>query len=239
MRNLIRIYIPLLILQIGLFGCKNESEMGNSKKFRTCSDGIANAESDVKKGVYKLYSFGMPAYDDWDFQGFYEDFVYNEYNIKISNAGCEVREESECYAKKMKELIFIKFGKNIFKHAKSQAKIAYKKDIQSKVNSDDYIFSSIDSMPKFKDDNEKLTSYLKKNLKEINDLDKKVAVFFIVEKDGSISDVEIKRGTSKYDKKIKEVFSKMPNWNPGIYYGKPVRVRTRIPLVFKNNKEQR
>lgn len=220
--------------------------LGSCKK-NACDDGVLNAESDAKKGVYKLYSYGMPDYEDWDFQNFYEDFVYENYNIKIGNAGCVITEKSECYSNRMKVLIFDKFGSDIFEKAILQAKAKYPKvklqaeidkrnNLIKKIDSD-FIFSSsdIDTKPKFKGGEEKFYSYLKNELKNINDLTKKVGVLFVIEKNGTISNVEIKRGSTKYDEEIIEVFLNTPNWTPATLSGKKVRTRMQIPLIFKKN----
>ncbi len=61
----------------------------------------------------------------------------------------------------------------------------------------------------------------------------KVYLNFVVEKDGSISNVEIQRGVSpELDREAKRVLRKMPKWVPGEASGKKVRARCRIPIVF-------
>ena len=59
-----------------------------------------------------------------------------------------------------------------------------------------------------------------------------VYVFFIVERDGSISDVEIRRtiGNGVYDKLVIQAMQEMPKWIPGQQDGKPVRVRFGMPI---------
>lgn len=61
----------------------------------------------------------------------------------------------------------------------------------------------------------------------------KVYVKFIIEKDGTISSVEIERGVSKeIDWEAKRVIESMPKWIPAFCYGVPVKTRCRIPIVF-------
>lgn len=63
-----------------------------------------------------------------------------------------------------------------------------------------------------------------------------VYVTFIIEKDGSVSNVEVIRGvTHSIDREAKRVVRKFPNWKPAENaYGK-VRTRVRLPIVFQLN----
>ncbi|MDB5136647.1 MAG: energy transducer TonB [Mucilaginibacter sp.] len=61
----------------------------------------------------------------------------------------------------------------------------------------------------------------------------KVFISFIVEKDGSLSDIKIIRSVSEdLDAEALRVIKGSPNWNPGIQNGKPVRVAYTMPLSF-------
>jgi len=64
----------------------------------------------------------------------------------------------------------------------------------------------------------------------------RVAVSFIVEKDGSISDVKpILSVHPLLNKEAVRVVESMPKWTPGKQNGKPVRVRFNVPVMFKLN----
>lgn len=61
---------------------------------------------------------------------------------------------------------------------------------------------------------------------------------FIIETDGSISNVTIVRGVpggQALDKEAVRVLEAMPKWDPGSQGGKPVRVRYKIPIHFQLN----
>ena len=61
----------------------------------------------------------------------------------------------------------------------------------------------------------------------------KVRAEFIVEADGSISDVRIvKHGTAKMDEAVVRILSDMPRWTPGTLDGKPVRVKQHQAVTF-------
>ncbi|MFT5860577.1 MAG: protein TonB [Flavobacteriaceae bacterium] len=61
----------------------------------------------------------------------------------------------------------------------------------------------------------------------------KVYLEFIIEPDGSITGVKVKRGvTDELDREAKRVVRKMPKWKPGEAKGKSVRTRCRLPITF-------
>lgn len=61
----------------------------------------------------------------------------------------------------------------------------------------------------------------------------KVYLSFVVETDGSITDIQVERGVSKeLDREAKRVVRNMPKWNAGEAGGKKVRTRCRLPIVF-------
>lgn len=64
----------------------------------------------------------------------------------------------------------------------------------------------------------------------------KVYLSFVVETDGSISNISIERGVSSdLDKEAKRVIRKMPNWEAGEAKGKKARTRCRLPINFTLN----
>lgn len=62
----------------------------------------------------------------------------------------------------------------------------------------------------------------------------KVYVRFVVEKDGSVTNVEVMRGVSMgLDREAKRVVRLLPKFNPAKLNGKPVRSRYAIPVIFR------
>ena len=62
----------------------------------------------------------------------------------------------------------------------------------------------------------------------------RVTVQFVVEKDGSISNVSTLRGVEPdLDKEAVRVISEMPKWKPGTQRGEAVRVRYTVPVMFR------
>ena len=65
-------------------------------------------------------------------------------------------------------------------------------------------------------------------------LEGRVFVEFVVEKDGSLTDVKIAKGIGGgCDEEAVRVISSAPRWNAGKQRGRPVRVRMVMPIMFK------
>lgn len=63
-----------------------------------------------------------------------------------------------------------------------------------------------------------------------------VYVFFVVEKDGKVSNIDVLKGIHKgIDKMVIKAFSEMPLWLPANLNGKPCRVRERFGIKFLNS----
>ncbi|KQN38115.1 hypothetical protein ASE92_01340 [Pedobacter sp. Leaf41] len=102
-------------------------------------------------------------------------------------------------------------------------------------------FVSIEKQPEFPGGISKFYEYLSKTIKypklaQENNVQGKVFLSFIVEKDGSLSDALITRGLgSGLDEEALRVINGSPKWNPGITDGKPVRVKYNINVNFTLN----
>ncbi len=89
-----------------------------------------------------------------------------------------------------------------------------------------------------------LLDFLKSNLvypKAARDssIQGRVIVLFTVEKDGSITDVEVVRGVHPaLDEEAVRVVSMMPKWKPGTQMGDIVRTKFTLPVLFKINQEE-
>lgn len=108
---------------------------------------------------------------------------------------------------------------------------------QTKKN--DMVFDVVEVMPQFPGGQIAMLQYLMKNIKYPEQAMKegiqgRVAVRFIVEKDGSISDVKpVLSVHPLLNKEAVRVVESMPKWSPGKHNGKPVRVRFNLPVMFK------
>ncbi|MTI30709.1 energy transducer TonB [Xanthovirga aplysinae] len=64
----------------------------------------------------------------------------------------------------------------------------------------------------------------------------RVFVSFVVDKDGTISDVQVMRGIGAgADEEAVRVIKNSKKWNPGKQRGRPVKVKMVLPIIFKLN----
>ena len=94
-------------------------------------------------------------------------------------------------------------------------------------------------MPEFQGGDEELMKFLKNNIsypqmaKEAG-TQGTVHLTFVVEKDGSITDVKLLKGIGDgCEQEAMRVVKMMPKWKPGINHGNPVRVQCNLPIKFK------
>ena len=101
------------------------------------------------------------------------------------------------------------------------------------------IFDVVEQMPDFPGGMSALMQYLSKNIKypvvaEENGIQGRVIVTFVVEKNGSITDVQVVKSVDpSLDKEAVRVVKSMPNWIPGKQNGSAVRVKYTLPVTFR------
>jgi protein TonB len=104
-------------------------------------------------------------------------------------------------------------------------------------------FMFVEHMPEFPGGADNMYKYLGQNIKyplidRANGIEGKVFVQFIVEADGQVSNVEIRRGLSEtLNEESLRVFRSMPAWEPGYQKGKAVRVQYVVPVYFQLDKK--
>ena len=101
------------------------------------------------------------------------------------------------------------------------------------------VFDVVEQMPSFPGGPSALMQYLSSNIKypvvaEENGVQGRVVCTFVVERDGSITDVRvIKSVDPSLDKEAVRVVKSMPKWIPGKQNGSAVRVKYTVPVTFK------
>ena len=104
-----------------------------------------------------------------------------------------------------------------------------------------YIFNFPESMPEFNGGYEELFKYIEKKLtypewelkKHITG---KVYVEFVIEKDGSITNIHVVKSVEQaknFDAEVIRVLETMPKWKPGTQNGIAVRSKMIFPVTFK------
>ena len=98
---------------------------------------------------------------------------------------------------------------------------------------------TVDQMASYPDGIPALMDFLNENTKypeqaEREGIEGRVVAGFIVERDGSVSNIEILKSVHPLlDAEVVRVMSLMPNWIPGRQNGQPVRVKYSLPITFR------
>jgi protein TonB len=114
-------------------------------------------------------------------------------------------------------------------------------EIEEIVDEDPVPLYNVEKWPEFPGGKSAMMAFLSNNLKYTPEarginLEGTVHVFFVIGKDGSIRDIEIKRGVGAgLDEEVERVISIMPQWTPGIQNGRNVSVIYNLPVKFKLN----
>ncbi|MBQ6202764.1 MAG: energy transducer TonB [Prevotella sp.] len=121
---------------------------------------------------------------------------------------------------------------------KAKEEIAAPEPPKEKVE-ENKVFDVVEQMPSFPGGMGALMSWLSQNIKypviaAENGVQGRVIVQFVVEKDGSITDVKVAKSVDpSLDKEAARVVSAMPKWTPGKQNGSAVRVKYTVPVTFK------
>lgn len=101
------------------------------------------------------------------------------------------------------------------------------------------VYSVVDEMPTFPGGDSEMFMFIARNVRypqqaRESGIQGSVSVSFIVEADGSLSNITIEKPLGGgCDEEAKRVIEKMPKWNPGKQNGEVVRVKKSIPISFK------
>ena len=101
------------------------------------------------------------------------------------------------------------------------------------------IFVVVEEQPEFPGGQAAMMKFLSDNIRypviaQENGIQGRVICNFVVERDGSITDVQVVRGQDpSLDREAIRVIQQMPRWKPGKQRGSAVRVRFTLPVVFR------
>lgn len=121
----------------------------------------------------------------------------------------------------------------------SLATVQAQKTVVSQKEQKPEVFMVVENMPEYPGGNEAMFAFFAKNMKYPADAQKnkvqgRVFVTFVVERDGTITDVQVAKPTfPSLDDEAMRMVKKMPKWKPGTQRGVPVRVQFTLPVVFK------
>lgn len=110
---------------------------------------------------------------------------------------------------------------------------------QPKHEEENKVFDIVEEMPSFPGGMGALNKYLHDNVHypvvaQENGVQGRVTISFVVEKDGSVTDVKVAKSVDpSLDKEALRVVRGMPRWTPGKQNGATVRVKYNVPVVFR------
>ena len=104
---------------------------------------------------------------------------------------------------------------------------------------EDTVYQIVEQMPQYTGGEQAMMKYVAENIKypqaaKDKNISGRVFVGFVIEKDGSVSNVKVVRGIGGgCDEEAARVIKEMPKWKPGMQKGKPVRVNYMMPIFCK------
>lgn len=105
-------------------------------------------------------------------------------------------------------------------------------------DADNDVYNIVDQSAKFQDGYNSIIKFVQENIKfpaeaQENNVHGKLMVSVVVEKDGSLSDIKIKKGLGYgLDEEIVRIIKMMPKWQPAQHKGKAVRQSQTIIIPF-------
>jgi protein TonB len=105
-------------------------------------------------------------------------------------------------------------------------------------DADNDVYNMVDQSAKFQDGYNSIIKFVQENIKfpaeaQENNVHGKLMVSVVVEKDGSLSDIKIKKGLGYgLDEEIVRIIKMMPKWQPAQHKGKAVRQSQTIMIPF-------
>ena len=106
------------------------------------------------------------------------------------------------------------------------------------INNDEKVMTGVvEFQPQFPGGLEACKQFIKENLRYPDtelDVQGRVIVSFMVERDGSLSDIKVVKGLDPaYDEEALRVVKMMPKWSPGATDGQISVMRYTLPVIFK------
>ena len=127
------------------------------------------------------------------------------------------------------------------KNESSEVKAPVEQKTETPKSETDKVYAVAEIQPEFPGGMTECYNWISENMNYPNAAMEKgaqgrVIVNFIINEDGSVSDVRIAQGVDPdLDKEALRIISKMPKWKPAKQNGKPVRCAFNLPLRFKLN----
>lgn len=175
-------------------------------------------------------------------------FKVNAFNIKYSMYTLIVADGQYVYYNKYEERKFLKKGYGFWgiQPGIDEKRLVDGREIDTfssrnphgLVNKDcEYIFDDADIYPSYPGGESELKKFLMSFGFKMNELTpRRYVVGFVVEKNGTITNIRLAKGNPNMAGKIEKCIKKMPRWTPGSIGG--LNVRMRVAILFTDNQKQ-
>ena len=244
--------IPVAIFSVALFSTQAATALSSEIAGCKVSDLFSNdQENNPKNCVTIVYQAGVEGYSAHliDEKGAIQAKALTDEDLKdiYSKEGLltlKIAKDTPMkyvgdLKKRCKELNIIKlaYGDSEFVHLN-----LIKEDLSKPSSSaDDDVLPVCEVEPEFPGGSKELMKFIAEKLRYPSEcaekgIEGRVTLSFIVEKDGSITNIEELRSPDpRLTAEAKRVLSLMPNWTPGKQDGEAVRVKYMIPVTFRKN----
>ncbi|MFT3795614.1 hypothetical protein [Flavobacterium sp.] len=217
------------------------SNVGWTQNQASCKKGAQRANEDFNNQKYTLQTLGQIV--DPDFDPFLVAYAQQKYNIKMTLSSCMVSPESDCYVQTMRDKVFAKFGPGIEDRIQAEALVAFKNsdkyltEIQPKLDSG-LVFGRYYKSAQFPGDNDGWRSFWCNNIKDTKHSYWTAYFTFVVEADGSVSNLTFtKKVNPEAQAEIERLFAMMEKWTPATVYGEKIRSKVSHSISSKKSLE--
>ena len=223
-----------------------------------CDDSPVVDLSFVVKGVTKKYSINATTSESNDIVWLIDDLTNSQFiedfkncsilKVRVNDYTCSSKIYSFNMSGSSSAIKFISYKKKIDNPIFIEEEIIEFPDVEAEfviveeetvIVDEEEIIEFPDVEAEFKGGAQAMMKFIQENILyppksiEMNEQGK-VYLSFIVELDGSISNVAVERGVSKdIDAEAKRIVRAMPKWTPGEAKGKKARTRCRVPINFQ------
>ena len=150
-----------------------------------------------------------------------------------------IRKQNSLVSQKLKDQKLLKETLSLAKVIEIDGEVLKAKVVMAQGVEEEKVFDVVEQMPEFTGGPQALFNWLSANVKypasaEENGVQGRVIVTFVVEIDGSITDVHVVKSVDPaLDKEAARVVKSMPRWKPGKHNGSRVRVKYTVPVTFR------
>jgi periplasmic protein TonB len=138
----------------------------------------------------------------------------------------------------MKHLYLILIGLLLSANVAFAQKTDTNKVVITTATADDVVYTSVETLPEFPGGIQQFVGFLSSNIHypvaaRKKGIQGRVIITFIIEKDGSLSNIKVARGIGGgCDEEALRVMNLSPKWKPGMQNGQAVRVAYSVPISF-------